>query len=139
MTLSFHDRGCAVCVQFLDEPTSGLDAQSAAAVMDATRNVAENNRTVMVTIHQPSIEIFVRLPRPCRPPLASVHAPPNSVPRGMHVPVYECCSFLVPWRSVSSCNRHSLPRTRCVPVLGTILNCCISSYANHPQKLCIVL
>lgn len=45
-------------MQFLDEPTSGLDARSAAAVMAAVRNVAGNGRTVMVTIHQPSIEIF---------------------------------------------------------------------------------
>jgi ABC-type multidrug transport system ATPase subunit len=45
-------------VQFMDEPTSGLDARSAAAVIDAVRNVAANGRTVMVTIHQPSIEIF---------------------------------------------------------------------------------
>jgi hypothetical protein len=47
-----------LCVQFMDEPTSGLDARSAAAVIDAVRNVAANGRTVMVTIHQPSIEIF---------------------------------------------------------------------------------
>jgi ABC-type multidrug transport system ATPase subunit len=45
-------------VQFLDEPTSGLDARSAGAVMSAVSNVAANGRTVMVTIHQPSIEIF---------------------------------------------------------------------------------
>jgi ABC-type multidrug transport system ATPase subunit len=45
-------------LQFLDEPTSGLDARSAAAVMAAVKNVAFNGRTVMVTIHQPSIEIF---------------------------------------------------------------------------------
>jgi hypothetical protein len=45
-------------LQFLDEPTSGLDARSATAVMAAVRNVAGNGRTVMVTIHQPSIEIF---------------------------------------------------------------------------------
>lgn len=42
----------------MDEPTSGLDARSAGAVIDAVRNVAGNGRTVMVTIHQPSIEIF---------------------------------------------------------------------------------
>lgn len=42
----------------MDEPTSGLDARSAAAVIEAVRNVAGNGRTVMVTIHQPSIEIF---------------------------------------------------------------------------------
>eukprot|EP00887_Chlorella_sp_A99_P006759 scaffold3.g6759.t1 len=41
-----------------DEPTSGLDARAAAIVMRAVKNVALSNRTVMVTIHQPSIEIF---------------------------------------------------------------------------------
>jgi len=45
-------------VVFLDEPTSGLDARSARAVMAAVRNVASNGRVVVVTIHQPSIEIF---------------------------------------------------------------------------------
>ncbi len=36
----------------------GLDARAASIVMRAVRNVARNGRTVMVTIHQPSIEIF---------------------------------------------------------------------------------
>lgn len=45
-------------VLFMDEPTSGLDARSAAIVMRSVRNVANGNRTVMVTIHQPSMEIF---------------------------------------------------------------------------------
>ncbi|GMH32356.1 hypothetical protein BSKO_00190 [Bryopsis sp. KO-2023] len=45
-------------VVFMDEPTSGLDARAAATVMRAVKNVALNGRTVMVTIHQPSIEIF---------------------------------------------------------------------------------
>jgi len=45
-------------VVFMDEPTSGLDARSAAAVMAAVKNVAGNGRTCLVTIHQPSIEIF---------------------------------------------------------------------------------
>lgn len=45
-------------VVFMDEPTSGLDARAAAIVMKAVRNVANNGRTVIVTIHQPSIEIF---------------------------------------------------------------------------------
>lgn len=43
---------------FLDEPTSGLDARAAAIVMQAVSNVARNGRTVLVTIHQPSINIF---------------------------------------------------------------------------------
>jgi ABC-type multidrug transport system ATPase subunit len=37
---------------------SGLDGRAAAIVMSAVRNVASSGRTVMVTIHQPSIEIF---------------------------------------------------------------------------------
>ena len=40
------------------EPTSGLDARAAAIVMRAIRAVADSNRTVVTTIHQPSMEIF---------------------------------------------------------------------------------
>ncbi|KAI5579409.1 hypothetical protein BDE02_08G087600 [Populus trichocarpa] len=43
---------------FMDEPTSGLDARAAAVVMRAVKNVAETGRTVVCTIHQPSIDIF---------------------------------------------------------------------------------
>lgn len=43
---------------FMDEPTSGLDARSAAVVMRAVKNIAETGRTVVCTIHQPSIHIF---------------------------------------------------------------------------------
>ncbi|AQK39261.1 ABC transporter G family member 41 isoform X2 [Zea mays] len=45
-------------VIFMDEPTSGLDARAAAIVMRAVKNVANTGRTVVCTIHQPSIEIF---------------------------------------------------------------------------------
>ncbi|CAI9281132.1 unnamed protein product [Lactuca saligna] len=43
---------------FMDEPTSGLDARAAAIVMRAVRNTVETGRTVVCTIHQPSIDIF---------------------------------------------------------------------------------
>ncbi|KAJ0966924.1 hypothetical protein J5N97_023841 [Dioscorea zingiberensis] len=43
---------------FMDEPTSGLDARAAAIVMRAVKNIAETGRTVVCTIHQPSIDIF---------------------------------------------------------------------------------
>ncbi|XP_073525676.1 uncharacterized protein [Phyllobates terribilis] len=43
---------------FMDEPTTGLDARSAAIVMRAVKNVAATGRTVVCTIHQPSIDIF---------------------------------------------------------------------------------
>ena len=42
----------------MDEPTSGLDARAAAIVMRAVKNVAQTGRTIVCTIHQPSIDIF---------------------------------------------------------------------------------
>lgn len=46
-------------VFFLDEPTSGLDARSALIVMKEVKKVAALGRTVISTIHQPSMEIFL--------------------------------------------------------------------------------
>ncbi|KAJ4838000.1 hypothetical protein Tsubulata_027879 [Turnera subulata] len=43
---------------FMDEPTSGLDARAAAIVMRTIRNMVDTGRTVVCTIHQPSIDIF---------------------------------------------------------------------------------
>ncbi|KAI4376163.1 hypothetical protein MLD38_013953 [Melastoma candidum] len=43
---------------FMDEPTSGLDARAAAIVMRTVRNTVDTGRTVVCTIHQPSIDII---------------------------------------------------------------------------------
>ena len=43
---------------FMDEPTSGLDARAAAIVMRVVKNIVSTGRTVVCTIHQPSIDIF---------------------------------------------------------------------------------
>ncbi len=43
---------------FMDEPTSGLDARAAAIVMRTVQNTVKTGRTVVYTIHQPSIDIF---------------------------------------------------------------------------------
>ncbi|GFP80384.1 pleiotropic drug resistance protein 3 [Phtheirospermum japonicum] len=43
---------------FMDEPTTGLDARAAAIVMRAVKNVVKTGRTIVCTIHQPSIDIF---------------------------------------------------------------------------------
>ncbi|KAL3714536.1 hypothetical protein ACJRO7_006451 [Eucalyptus globulus] len=43
---------------FMDEPTSGLDARAAAIVMRAVKNIVSTGRTIVCTIHQPSIDIF---------------------------------------------------------------------------------
>uniref|UniRef100_M1DL27 ABC transporter family, pleiotropic drug resistance protein n=1 Tax=Solanum tuberosum TaxID=4113 RepID=M1DL27_SOLTU len=43
---------------FMDEPTSGLDARAATIVVRTVRNTVDTGRTVVCTIHQPSIDIF---------------------------------------------------------------------------------
>jgi ABC-type multidrug transport system ATPase subunit/ABC-type multidrug transport system permease subunit len=45
-------------ILFLDEPTSGLDARAAQIVMRGVQAIARTGRTVLCTIHQPSITIF---------------------------------------------------------------------------------
>ena len=43
---------------FLDEPTSGLDARSALICMRVVRKICNTGRCVIVTIHQPSSDLF---------------------------------------------------------------------------------
>ncbi|KAG1360648.1 putative ABC transporter G family member 42 [Cocos nucifera] len=43
---------------FMDEPTTGLDARSAAIIMRTVRKTVDTGRTIVCTIHQPSIDIF---------------------------------------------------------------------------------
>ncbi|DBB14463.1 TPA: transcription factor [Trebouxia sp. C0006] len=45
-------------IVFMDEPTSGLDARAAAIVMKSVKNTVRTGRTVVCTIHQPSMDIF---------------------------------------------------------------------------------
>ncbi|CAI0438488.1 unnamed protein product [Linum tenue] len=45
-------------IVFMDEPTSGLDARAAAIVMRTVRNAVDTGRTIVCTIHQPSMDIF---------------------------------------------------------------------------------
>jgi ABC-type multidrug transport system ATPase subunit/ABC-type multidrug transport system permease subunit len=45
-------------ILFADEPTSGLDARAASIVMKSIQKVARSGRTVICTIHQPSIAVF---------------------------------------------------------------------------------
>jgi ABC-type multidrug transport system ATPase subunit len=45
-------------LMFLDEPTTGLDSSISHEVMSAVRNLANQNRTVVCTIHQPSEDTF---------------------------------------------------------------------------------
>lgn len=41
-----------------DQPTTGLDSNISYEVMSAVRNLANQNRTIVCTIHQPSVDVF---------------------------------------------------------------------------------
>lgn len=43
---------------FLDEPTSGLSSEDALSLMRLLRQLADRGKTVVVTIHQPSLEMY---------------------------------------------------------------------------------
>ncbi|KAL5474832.1 hypothetical protein EMCRGX_G026851 [Ephydatia muelleri] len=45
-------------VLFLDEPTSGLDATSSYELLTHLNRLADSKRTIILTIHQPRLEIF---------------------------------------------------------------------------------
>lgn len=45
-------------ILFLDEPTTGLDSRAAQVVIRSMKRVAKSGRSIVCTIHQPSISIF---------------------------------------------------------------------------------
>lgn len=45
-------------VLLLDEPTSGLDSFTASSILEVLKALAEENRTVISTIHQPRSDLF---------------------------------------------------------------------------------
>ena len=45
-------------ILILDEPTTGLDSLNAENVVKALRNMADDNKIVITTIHQPSVDVL---------------------------------------------------------------------------------
>lgn len=45
-------------ILFLDEPTSGLSSEDALMVMKVLRDLANAGKTILITIHQPGLEVF---------------------------------------------------------------------------------
>lgn len=45
-------------VLFLDEPTSGLSSEDALMVMKLLRSLADSGKSILLTIHQPSLEAY---------------------------------------------------------------------------------
>lgn len=45
-------------VLFLDEPTSGLDSFTASTILEILQNLANQGKTVIITIHQPRSDLF---------------------------------------------------------------------------------
>jgi ABC-type multidrug transport system ATPase subunit len=45
-------------VLFLDEPTSGLSSYDAESVVDLLKNLSKTGKTILTTIHQPSLKVY---------------------------------------------------------------------------------
>ena len=48
---------------FADEPTSGLDSFMAESLVSALQQLADQGRTIICTIHQPSSEVYAMFHR----------------------------------------------------------------------------
>lgn len=65
-------------VLFLDEPTSGLSAVDAKSVVSLLKKLAEERRTIITTIHQPSLDVYSQFNLLA---MISNHPPAKGAPR----------------------------------------------------------
>ena len=52
-------------ILFCDEPTSGLDSFMAMSIVESMKSLAQNGKTIICTIHQPSSELFEMFDKIC--------------------------------------------------------------------------
>ncbi|EFO83464.1 hypothetical protein GCK72_010816 [Caenorhabditis remanei] len=80
-------------ILFCDEPTSGLDAFMAGHVVQALRRLADNGMTVIITIHQPSSQVYSLFNNVC---LMACGRVIYLGPGDQAVPLFERCGFPCP-------------------------------------------
>jgi len=52
-------------LMFFDEPTSGLDSFMAMSIVECIKKLAQQGKTIICTIHQPSSDVFDKFDRLC--------------------------------------------------------------------------
>uniref|UniRef100_A0A8R1HZY2 ABC transporter domain-containing protein n=1 Tax=Caenorhabditis japonica TaxID=281687 RepID=A0A8R1HZY2_CAEJA len=80
-------------ILFCDEPTSGLDAFMAGHVVQALRSLADNGMTVIITIHQPSSQVYSLFHNVC---LMACGRVIYLGPGDKAVPLFEKCGYPCP-------------------------------------------
>ncbi|KAF4666548.1 hypothetical protein FOZ61_009589 [Perkinsus olseni] len=110
----------APSVLLLDEPTSGLDSASAFNIMEYLKNLAVEDRcTIIVTIHQPSSDIWLSLSKVCFLVEGSVVylGPPDKVPEYFASVGYPVPAFTNPAEHVMNLVNTDFPGHGDVPGL----------------------
>ncbi|EER18914.1 ATP-binding cassette transporter, putative [Perkinsus marinus ATCC 50983] len=107
-------------VLLLDEPTSGLDSASAYNIMEYLKNLASEDKcTIVVTIHQPSSDIWLSLSKVCFLVQGNIvyFGPPDKVPEYFAAAGYPVPTFTNPAEHVMNLVNTDFPGHGDVPGL----------------------